>query len=348
MRFYSRSHDFTCGVDLHGRTLYVCVLDRAGETVYHRNLPSRPEAFLAAIAPYRADLVVGCECIFAWYWLADLCSEHEIPFALGHALGMRLIHGAKIKNDKLDSLKIAQLLRSGHFPLAYVYPRERRATRDLLRRRLYFVRRRAELLVHLKISESQYNLEPLKVRLDRAANRAGFPERFPQGAVRTSIGADCRLLEELDTLIAELERQLVRTAKADDVASFYRLRSVPGIGEILALTILYEIPDFDRFDTVQEFASYARLVAPRTESSGKLGGSRGRKQGNVHLKWAFSEAAVLLLRANPRAQKLHGRLVKRYGRAKALSVLAHKIGRAVFYLQKRRVPFDAQRFYTQG
>jgi len=102
---------------------------------------------------------------------------------------------------------------------------------------------------------------------------------------------------------------------------------------------------------VQQFASYVRLVAPRSGSAGKLAGSQGRKQGNVFLKWAFSEAAVLMLRANPkapRAQKLHGRLVARYGKAKALSVLAHKVGRAVFFMQKRRQPFHGERFYAEA
>jgi transposase len=325
--------------------MYVCVLDRDGTIVFHRNMPCRPADFLAAVAPFRSDLVVGCECIFSWYWLADLCDDEGIAFVLGHALGMRMIHGTKSKTDKIDSLKIAQLLRSGHFPLAYVYPRAMRATRDLLRRRLYFVRQRAELLAHLKMSESQYNLEPVKGRLDRTKNRAGFPERFPKGSVRISMLCDCRLLDQLDKLIADLERVLVGKVKADDLTSFYRLRSIHGIGEILAMTILYEVPDFNRFDTVQEFCSYARLVAPRAESSGKLKGSRARKQGNVHLKWAFSEAAVLLLRLNPPAQKLQSRLAKRFGKAKALSVLANKLGRAVFYMQKRQVPFDAERFY---
>jgi transposase len=346
MRLYSETHQFTCGVDLHGRTMYLCVLDGAGKIVFHQNLDSRPTDFLKAIAPFRADLVVGCECIFTWYWLSDLCADEGIPFALGHALGMRLIHGTKAKNDKVDSEKIARLLRSGHFPLSYVYPRELRATRDLLRRRLFFVRRRSELLVHLQASASQYNLPALKKRLDRPSNRVGFPERFPEGSCRLSMRADCRTLDHLDELIDDLELELVRIAKVDDMSSYYRLRSIPGIGEILSMTILYEVPYFDRFDTVQEFASYSRLVAPRTESCGKLGGSRGRKQGNVHLKWAFSEAAVLFLRSNERGQKLHHRLVKRYGKAKANSVLAHKLGRAVFYMQKRQVPFDAEKFYA--
>ena len=145
---------------------------------------------------------------------------------LGHALGMRLIHGTKTKNDKLDSEKIARLLHSGHFPLADVYPRATRATRDLLRRRLYFVRRRADLHTHLQIVEAQYNLEPLRARLDRVSNRSGYPERFPTGSARLSIAADCRMLDALEQLIRELERALVRTAKVDDLDSFCRLRTV--------------------------------------------------------------------------------------------------------------------------
>jgi transposase len=328
--------------------MFLCVLDGEGRTVLHRNLPCRPDALLAALAPFRSDLVVGCECLFAWYWLADLCEQEGIDFVLGHALGMRLIHGLKSKSDKLDSWKIAQLLRGGNFPLAYVYPRRFRATRDLLRRRLHFVRFRSELLAHLRMSEAQANLEPTRKRLTHPDHRAELVERFPAGSSRSSIAADCRLLDALDSLVDDLERELLAKATADDLAAFDRLRSVPGIGDILGLTLFYEVPDFDRFDTVQQFASYARLVAPRTESSGKLGGSRGRKQGNVHLKWAFSEAAVFLLRDNPRAQKLHARLVARFGKAKALSALAHKIGRAVFHMQKRRQPFDAEKFYREA
>ena len=282
MRLYSRTHDASCGIDLHARTMYVCVLDSEGKTLLHRNLPTRPEALLGALAPFRsADLVVGCECLFAWYWLADLCEQEGIPFALGHALGMRAIHGLKTKSDKLDSWKIAQLLRGGNFPCAYVYPRRFRATRDLLRRRLLFVRFRSELLTHLKMFEAQANLEPLKKRLDHAPNRTDFPERFPEGSSRSSIAADCRLLDSIDDLVGDLERELVASAKADDLAAFYRLRSVPGIGEILGMTIFYQVPDFDRFDTVQQFASYARLVSPRTESAGK---QRERPAGRDDLR----------------------------------------------------------------
>jgi hypothetical protein len=130
MRFYTKPHKFYCGIDLHARTMYLCVLNQDGEIVLHRNMQARPEPFLKAIAPYRTDLVVSVECIFTWYWLADLCTHEGIPFVLGHALYMKAIHGGKAKNDQIDAPKIAVLLRGGRLPQAYVYPAEMRATRD--------------------------------------------------------------------------------------------------------------------------------------------------------------------------------------------------------------------------
>jgi len=139
MRFYTQQHQYYCGIDLHARTMYVCILNRDGEIVLHKNMPSTPACFLKAIAPYREDIAVAVECIFTWYWLADLCAQEQIPFVLGHALYMKAIHGGKAKNDRIDAHKIAVLLRGGMLPMAYVYPAELRATRDLLRRRCHLI-----------------------------------------------------------------------------------------------------------------------------------------------------------------------------------------------------------------
>jgi hypothetical protein len=146
MRFYTGTHKHYCGIDLHARSMYICVLNQEGTVLLHRNFPCKPEIFLAAIAPFREDLVVAVECVFSWYWVADVCAKEGIAFVLGHALYMRAIHGAKAKNDRIDSHKTAGLLRGGLLPQAYVYPAEMRATRDLMRRRLHFVRQRGQLL----------------------------------------------------------------------------------------------------------------------------------------------------------------------------------------------------------
>ena len=335
MRFYTQSHAHYCGIDLHAKTMYLCILDREGEVVLHQNLRSRPEPFLAAVAPYREDLVVACECIFTWYWLADLCRREGIAFVLGHALYMKAIHGGKAKNDKVDAFKIASLLRGGNLPQAYVYPPEMRATRDLLRRRLHLVRRRSNLLAHVQNTHHQYNLDPPAKKVAYAANRTGVAERFAEADVRKSLEIDLALAGDYDARIQDLQRHLERRAKEHDRDAYHRLRSVPGIGKILALTLLYEIHDIGRFPRVQDFLSYARLVKCEHSSGGKRLGTGGAKIGNVHLKWAFSEAAVLFLRQNPRGQAYLRRQAGKHGKNKALSILAAKLGRAVYHMLRQ-------------
>jgi transposase len=345
MRCYDRPHKFYCGVDLHARTMFVHVLDHQGKTVFEQDLPANPAGFLAAIKPYRKDLVVGVECMFAWYWLADLCEAEGIPFALGHALAMKHIHGGKSKSDPIDAGKLAALLRGGLFPLAYAYPRARRQTRDLLRRRNFFVRRRGQLLAHVVNTNTQFNLPPLTKKLTCAANRTPeLIDRFTDPSTRLMVATDLALIDTYDERIADLERYLVPHAKVDDAVTFGLLRTVPGIGVVLGLTLLYEIDDIRRFPEAGNFLSYARLVRCEHSSAGKVKGSGPRKMGNAHLKWAFSEAACLMIRAVPAVKAWVQRQERKKGKRKALAILEAKTGRTVYHLWRKQVPFDLKRF----
>jgi len=344
---YNKPHQFYAGVDLHARSMFVHVLSAKGKTVFERDLPAEPDAFLDAVKPFRKNLVVGCECMFAWYWLADLCEDKRIPFVLGHALAMKHIHGGKAKSDKIDAGKLAAMLRGGMFPLAYVYPRAKRQTRDLLRRRSFFVRQRAQLIAHIVNTNSQFNLPPLAKKLSYAANRSEeIAERFTDPSTRLMIQADLHLIDAYDAQIAELERHLLKSAKVDEPVTFGFLRTIPGIGPILGLILLYEIDRVERFPEAGNFLSYSRLVRCAHESAGKVKGFGAKKIGNAHLKWAFSEAACLLLRQREQAKKWLARREKKHGKARALGVLAARLGRAVYHLLRKREVFDRQRFFA--
>jgi transposase len=348
MRFYNQPHAYYCGVDLHARSMFTHVLDQAGVTVFAHDLAANPQVFLEAVAPFRTGLVVGCECMFAWYWLADLCEDHAIPFTLGHALYMKAVHGGKAKNDRIDAAKIAGLLRGGMFPMAYVYPRDKRETRDLLRRRCFFVKQRSQLIAHIVNTNSQYNHPPLTMKLCYAGNRsADFASRFAHASTQLSIGADLKLIDAFEEQIDDIERAVLKSAKIDDPVTLGLLRTIPGIGKILSLVMLYEIDRAERFPEVGNFLSYSRLVRCEHESAGKKKGSGGKKIGNAHLKWAFSEAACLMLRAWPDAKKWLQRQERKRGKKKALSVLEAKIGRTVYHLWRKQQVFDPKRFFCQ-
>jgi transposase len=178
------------------------------------------------------------------------------------------------------------------------------------------------------------------------ANREGVEEHFPDPRGRKSIEVDVSRIDHYDQLLGEGELYITRTAKAHDVQTFARLQSVPGIGEILALVLLSEIQDSARFPRGQDFVSYCRVVKCAKESNGKRLGTSGTKIGNVPLRWAFAAAAVLFLRHNQPGKAYFTKLEHKQGKATALTVLAHKLARAVYYLLAREQAFDLKRFVT--
>src|SRR5204863_4912468 len=176
MKYYISTTKFNCGLDLHARQMYVCLMDQQGNKLVHTNIRNNDfDYFLKLIAPYRHDLTVCCECMFGWYGLADACQAAGLKFVLAHALYLKAIHGGKNKNDRIDSEKLAHLLRSNLIPPAYVYPAARRPLRALLRQRILYVWRRAELLAriqthqlaqgHVPVRQSRRDRHPWQERL---------------------------------------------------------------------------------------------------------------------------------------------------------------------------------------
>jgi transposase len=346
-KYYTSTTEFNCGIDLHGREMYICVLNREGKVMVHSNIDGNDfQVFLKRVKPYRHDLTVCCECAFNWYWLADACADANIPFVLAHALYLRLIHGGKNKNDRIDSEKIAHLLRSNMIPPAYVYPAAKRPIRDLLRRRMSYVWKRAELLGHIQRGLITHNLPEVK----RGQSKTRDPwfqevlDVYKNPYHKIVLQCDFDLIKEYDRKIYKLETELLKYTNNEKMADFKVLLSVPGIGEILGLTILYEVDDISRFPSVQDFCSYCRLVKGSVASAGKIKGLKGGKMGNPYLKWAFHEAAILAKRDQKYLHAFAEKLAKKHGKHVANAIMAHKIATAVYFMLKNRTVFDPMQF----
>ncbi len=211
MRFYTQQHQFYCGIDLHARSMHVCIMNQTGEILVHRNMATTAGELVKVIEPFRDDVVMAAECMFTWYWIADLCHQIGVKFVLGHALYMKAIHGGKVKNDKIDSQKIAAMLRGGMLPMAYVYPQGMRSTRDPLRRRMYIARQMAELQTHIQNTNIQYNLPSFEKHIACRSNRTDIGARLTDPAVRTSVEVDAALMDALHEQILTIERQINAT-----------------------------------------------------------------------------------------------------------------------------------------
>ena len=327
--------------------MYVCILSQSGEVLVHRNMQTDPDTSLHVVAPYRQGLVVAVACLFTWYWLADLCADEGLPFVLGQALSMKAIHGGQANNDTIDSHKLAALLRGGMLPQASVSPARMRATRDLLRRRRPLAHKRAELLAHVQHTNSQYNLPAMGKKIASKANREGVAERCADPAVHKSIEVALALITSDDELLRDVERTIVNTARHHDANTLHLWQTVPGIGKILSLVLLYDIHDVHRFPRGQACVSSCRLVTCARASAGKRYGTSGTTIGQAHLQWAFAEAAVLCLRDHPAAQQDLARLEKNHEKGKALTIRAQKLARAVSHRPTRQVAFERERFFQR-
>ena len=202
-------------------------------------------------------------------------------------------------------------------------------------------------MAHIQNTNTQYNLPAFRKKLSRKYNHEGVTERFEDPEVRKSVEVDLAMIDALNQILKPLEWHLEKTARQNDYHTLYLLRSIPGVGQILALVILYEIHDVKRFPRVQDFSSYARLIRPTKESNGKWAGHTNKKIGNHHLRWAIKEAAILFLRESEQAKKYMAKLEYKYNKGKALGIFTHKLGRAIYFMLKNKEAFDMKRFFKQ-
>lgn len=230
------------------------------------------------------------------------------------------------------------------FPLAYVYPKQERPLRDLLRRRLHFTRIRANLLCHLQLINTQHNFSSVGRISKSSSKRELLSARFTDETTQKSVHADIALADSFEHIIKDLELHALSHARLYHTKEFMLLQSIRGIGDIIALTILYESGDINRFDSVGQYASYARVVTCQKESAGKLYGASGKKIGNPFLKYIFSEAAVYVVKFNPRIESYFKHIASKKGKGKAYIIIAHKLARAVYHMLRTGTVFNEKQF----
>lgn len=345
MQLLNIDKKYYCGIDLHGKTMYTTIQDKAGSVVFHKNLPNSIDALREALHPFQGEVAIGVESTFNWYWLSDACRKEGIPFYLGHALYMKAIHGGKNKNDRVDSRRIADLLRTNFFPMAYAYPPEMRGVRDLLRRRRYYVDVRASAYRHIKMVFMQQGwIDKTLPTLNKRKGREDILKDIDDPVLTLSLASDIRVMNDMDQIIDALEQKIEAEAKHHDRAAFELLKTIPGVGDILALTLLYEIHTITRFPTVQKFSSYCRLVRPERTSNGKNTGLGNDKIGNPELKWAFTQIIIHGQLSSAGLKALHEKMKQKHGNAKAKSILGHRFAIAVFHMLKNGKGFDETKF----
>ncbi len=327
MQYYS-------GLDLSARTCQVCVIDEKISVLVQKKVSNELPQIIKILEPYKENLQAVVESTFNWYWLVDGLQEAGFDVLLAHPYGLYMITGAKVKTDRRDAFALAKLLKAGMIPEAYIYPKEHRPVRDLLRRRSRLVTMRAEEYGSLRRELYRHGiLEHSRNNIKRTIEE-DIELWFKDPLIQLPVRQELRRIGFYTEQIRHLEQVALKAA--EDRPEYEWLMLVPGIGKILAVPILYEVGDISRFESSRHFSSYCRVVPGVAQSGTVSRRGRGSKQSNHYLKWAFSQAAVYSVIYYPKIKRCYEKHLRRHqGRAKKLltyNIIAHKLAQAVYYI----------------
>lgn len=333
------------GIDLHSNNSVVVVTDEADRVLLSRRMPNKLEAILEALAPHRDDMVgIVVESTYNWYWLVDGLQEAGYTVHLANTAAIRQYEGLKHGNDMSDAAHLAHLLRLDILPTGHIMPKLSRAVRDLARKRMQLVRCRTTHIlavenVFARNTATQLNSTTIKRFSPRDIDHFGLDPDVTL-ATQTNVA----IIGALSAQIEQLEHRLRERTRLD--ANFSLLKSVPGIGEILAATIMLETGAIERFARAGNYSSYCRCVNSTRISNSKKKGEGNTKNGNKYLAWAFVEAAHYAIRFCPPAKRFYERKKAKRNGIVALKAVAHKLSRACYHIMREGKPFDLVRCFV--
>ena len=335
-----------CGIDLHSNNAMYVVTDQTDKVVFKKRIPNQLPVILSALKPFKSKLVtVAVESTYNWYWLVDGLMEQGYPVVLANPAAIDQYDGIKDVNDLTDAAFLAHLARLGILPTGYIYPKEERPVRDLLRRRTLIVRQRTATILSLQnmfMRQAALNMNWRKIRKLTPEQRADVLGDSEYLLFVTE--SQVELIEVLNRKIIQFEKKVLEHAKLKP--EFELLLSIPGVGLILGLTIMLETGTIDRFKKVGDFTSYCRCVRAKRQSNGKSKGSNNSKNGNPHLAWAFVEVVHHAIRTCPQAKKFYDRKKSKRNGALATKALGAKWSKGAYYVMKRQEPFDLKRLFS--
>ena len=331
-------------IDLHSNNSVLTILDSSGVVIYERRLKNRLGDVLAALEPHRERIVaVAVESTFNWYWLVDGLEEAGHEARLVNTSAVQQYDGLKYSDDRHDARWLAQLMRLGILPVGYIMPKELRATRDLLRKRLHLVQQRTANILSLENLKQRNEGVRLTVNDLRSLTVEALTrnEANPHRALALST-----TLEEIVALgerVDKLESVILKTLRPDP--TWQHLKTIWGVGPILAMTIALETGPVGRFASPGDYASYCRCVRTQRLSNGKSKGKGNAKCGNRYLAWAWVEAANFAIRAYPAARRFYEHKAAKSNKVLARKALAHKLARAGWHVMHAGAKFDPARVF---
>jgi transposase len=327
------------GLDLHSRNTYIGIMDKEFKRVFGKRVSNDLSLILNTLEPFQNQLQgIVVESTYNWYWLVDgLMDAGYQCLHLANPSAMKQYEGIKHIDDQHDAFFLAQMLILGILPQGYIYPKEDRPVRDLARKRLFLVRQKTSHILSLQSLITRCCGQRVSANEIRKFTVNDLKQLLTEEHIVLSAQANLETIMFLKRQIQRLEKAIIKKVKINE--AFRPLLTVPGIGNILAMTIMLEVGDIGRFPEVGNFASYCRCVSSQRLSAGKSKGHGNRKNGNRYLSWAFTEAAHLSRRYHEQFRNYYNRKVAQANTSLATKALSNKLARICYYIMRDQVPF---------
>ena len=326
-------------IDLHSTNNVTVVIDEQDRVIYQKRLPNDLALILKELSVYQSELQgIVVESTYNWYWLVDGLMEQGYKLHLANTAAIQQYEGLKYTDDHSDARWLAHLLRLEVLPEGHIYPKADRPVRDLLRKRSQMVRQRTTNLLSIQNLLTRNTASSMSANRVKGLDVQQIDELLPNGDLALAVKANLSVMSSADEQVELLEKTVTQRVQLRPQFSF--LKTTPGIGEILALTVMLETGDIRRFASVGNFASYCRCVGSQKISNGKKKGKGNTKNGNKYLAWAFIEAAHFAIRYNAKIKSFYQRKKAKTKIVVALKAVAHKLCRACYYIMRDRVAFD--------
>jgi transposase len=334
------------GSDLHGNNNYLGIIDKQGKKIFKKKLPNDPGVILEILKPFQKEIVgMVVESTFNWYWLVDTLKEEGYKVHLANPAAIQQYSGLKHADDKHDAFWLAEMLRLGILPEGYIYPKEDRPIRDLLRKRGHLVRLRTSLILSLQnIISRNCGVQLNANKIKRLKENEVSPILKGQEDLELSGMVSKETIDFLTRQVRQVENFV--QDKVELKAPYKYLQTICGVGKILSLTIMLETGPIERFTKVGHYVSYCRKVPTKWTSNQKTKGKGNKKNGNKYLAWAFSEAAELARRYESPARSYYNKKSAKTNFMVAHTALAHKLARAAYYVMRDQVPFDPGKVFA--
>lgn len=332
------------GMDLHSTNTYVGILDENEKRVFKGRFPNNLSVLLEVLKPFKKSTEgVVVESTFNWYWLVDGLMEEGYKVHLAHPPACIQYSGLKYSNDKQDAFFLARLLKLNILPTGYIFPKEERQLRDLLRKRSQLVRQRTLNILSFKSLVNRNTGISLNSNNIKMIKEDDIDTMFENKNLVLSAKSNIATIKYLNGGIKKINEKVLESARLKP--EYELLLTVPGIGRVLALTISLETGNIKRFDSPGNYASYCRCVGSKRISNEKKKGENNRKNGNKYLAWAFVEAANFSKRFCPYAKAFYNRKLIKANNTLAIKALAHKISRACYHIMNDKVPYDVYKIF---